>query len=240
MTNKNNSNKNNNWKRIAAGALSMALVAGALPANVGGFLTGGKAIVANAGFDDGGNTNTNGITYLAWDDDNKELVEANCDNYTEVTDQTVFENGTYVVKSEVTISDRIFVYGNVNLILCDGATLTASNGINVSGQNTLNIFGQANGTGTLIASTAFDGSAGIGSDRQQNCGTVTINGGTVKATGRSYGAGIGGGHYGSGGTVTVNGGTVEAKGEYASAGIGGGESGAGGTVTGNGGTVNAS
>ena len=48
MTKKNN-NSNNGWKRIAAGALSMALVAGALPANVGGFLTIGQGIVASAG-----------------------------------------------------------------------------------------------------------------------------------------------------------------------------------------------
>jgi len=39
---------NNTWKRIAAGALSLALVAGAMPANVGGLLTGGKGIVAHA------------------------------------------------------------------------------------------------------------------------------------------------------------------------------------------------
>ena len=38
----------NTWKRIAAGALSLALVAGALPANVGGLLTGGKGIDAHA------------------------------------------------------------------------------------------------------------------------------------------------------------------------------------------------
>ncbi|WP_295084428.1 hypothetical protein [Ruminococcus sp.] len=40
--------KNSAWKRVAAGALSMALVAGAMPANVGGLLTGGNAIVAHA------------------------------------------------------------------------------------------------------------------------------------------------------------------------------------------------
>lgn len=39
---------NKTWKRIAAGALSLALVAGAMPANVGGFLTGGNGIVAHA------------------------------------------------------------------------------------------------------------------------------------------------------------------------------------------------
>lgn len=40
--------RNNAWKRVAAGALSMALVAGIMPANVGGFLTGGNGIVAHA------------------------------------------------------------------------------------------------------------------------------------------------------------------------------------------------
>lgn len=55
MNKKNNSNKNNGWKRIAAGALSMALVAGALPANVGGILTTGSGIVAHA---DGVNVTT--------------------------------------------------------------------------------------------------------------------------------------------------------------------------------------
>ena len=37
----------NSWKRVAAGALSFAMVAGAMPANVGGLLTVGTAIVAN-------------------------------------------------------------------------------------------------------------------------------------------------------------------------------------------------
>ena len=40
--------KNSAWKRVAAGSLSMALVAGVMPANVGGLLTGGNAIVAHA------------------------------------------------------------------------------------------------------------------------------------------------------------------------------------------------
>ena len=39
----------NSWKRVAAGALSFAMVAGAMPANVGGLLTVGTGIVASAG-----------------------------------------------------------------------------------------------------------------------------------------------------------------------------------------------
>lgn len=38
----------NTWKKTLAGLLAITLVAGAMPANVGGFLTGGKAIVAFA------------------------------------------------------------------------------------------------------------------------------------------------------------------------------------------------
>lgn len=38
----------NTWKKTLAGLLAITLVAGAMPANVGGFLTGGKAIVAVA------------------------------------------------------------------------------------------------------------------------------------------------------------------------------------------------
>ena len=39
---------NKTWKRVAAASLALTLVAGYVPANVGGFLTGGAAIVANA------------------------------------------------------------------------------------------------------------------------------------------------------------------------------------------------
>ena len=40
--------KHNGWKKTAAFVLSLALVAGAMPANVGGFLTGSTGIVAKA------------------------------------------------------------------------------------------------------------------------------------------------------------------------------------------------
>ena len=40
--------KLNLWKRTVAGLLSLLIVAGTMPANVGGFLTGGTEIVASA------------------------------------------------------------------------------------------------------------------------------------------------------------------------------------------------
>ncbi len=152
---------------------------------------------------------------------------------------TTWSTGWYVVNSNVTISSRVTVSGEVNLILADGYTLTASQGITVDGSNSLTIYGQAGGTGTLTATTKTEGTAGIGGGFVGAGGTITINGGTVEATGGSNAAGIGGGASGAGGTITINGGTVTATGGSAAAGIGGGQNGAGGTITINGGTVTA-
>ena len=171
-------------------------------------------------------------------------------SYTVVTDQTSWDDGGwYVVNSDVTIADRITVSGTVNLILCDGKTLTASKGITVNSENTLNIYAQSEGegSGALIA-TGNTRAAGIGGISGGNGGTVNIHGGTVNATGGNCenvassafdsGAGIGGGMSGNGGTVTIYGGTVIAtSGNGMSAGIGGGGSSSGGSSGGSGGSV---
>ena len=154
-------------------------------------------------------------------------------------DGTGWDTGWYAVTESVTVSARIKVTGDVNLILCDGKTLTASKGIHVSGDNSLTIYGQTNGTGTLTINGVDQYNAGIGCNEEQAAGTITINGGTVTVTGGGNGAGIGGGRHGYGGNVTVNGGTVTAKGGSQGAGIGGGSDGAGGNVTINGGVVTA-
>ena len=149
--------------------------------------------------------------------------------------QKSLSSGWYMVEGEMTTAD-LNVQGEVNIILANGASLTADGGVRVTEGNTLNIFCQREATGKLIA----NGSklcAGIGGYGGAG-GTVTINGGEVTATGGEWGAGIGGGHQGAGGTVTINGGTVTAKGGYCGAGIGG-CFGDGGTVTINGGVVTA-
>lgn len=165
-------------------------------------------------------------------------------SYTVVTDQTEWnDGGWYVVNSDVTIANRITVSGTVNLILCDGATLTASKGITVTGENTLNIYAQSEGTGALTATGEYANAGVGGSSSDIISGTVNIHGGAVTATGGSNAAGIGGGHIngsqGSGGTVTIYSGTVNANGGESSAGIGGDIFGNGGTVTIYGGTVTA-
>ena len=169
--------------------------------------------------------------------------EQTCPSATEVTESdTTWGNdnndGWYVVNSNVTISNRITVTDDVHLILADGYTLTASQGIHVDESQSLTIYGQSVGTGKLTARGGFD-QAGIGGNKDQSGGTITINGGTVTANGGYGSAGIGGSRKAEGGTITINGGTVTANGSEGGAGIGRGYSGTGGTITINGGTVTA-
>lgn len=186
----------------------------------------------------GGNKieNLSEIEYL----DEKESVNSVTD-YTPLTSgATSWNNGYYVALGSVRIPARATVTGNVHFILTDGCSLTVNGGINVSGGNSLTIYGQAKGTGAVIAGEVGSGQAGIGSAQNQSGGIITINGGTVTATGGYNGAGIGGGYNSTGGAITINGGTVNATGGYDSAGIGGGDEGAGGDqIVINGGTVNA-
>ena len=148
-----------------------------------------------------------------------------------------WDNEWYAVKENITIDERITVTGDVHLILCDGATLTASHGITTTGA-TLHIYGQSAGTGKLIANGG-EYAAGIGGgDYDENGGTIIISGGRITARGGGYAAGIGGGYYANGGSITITGGTVEATGGENGAGIGGGYS-DGGSITITGGTVTA-
>ena len=145
----------------------------------------------------------------------------------------------YVVNGDVPIGQRVTVTGDVHLILADGYTLTASQGINVTGGNSLTIYAQSAGDNMgVLTATGANLQAGIGGNNSQSGGAITINGGTVNATGGGAGAGIGGGFYSAGGNITINGGAVTANGGSDAAGIGGGGSGgAGGEITINGGAV---
>ena len=158
-------------------------------------------------------------------------AERTCTDYTVITNATgnvrYGEYGGeawYVVNTDVTISGQLrFNDHDAHLILCDGATLTVTNTNDNSeaiGGGSLTIYGQANGTGAVVA----NGDCGIAVG-----GSVTINGGTVTATAKDN-YGIAGG-----GNVTINGGTVTANGgEY-----GNGIFANNGSITINGGTVTA-
>lgn len=163
------------------------------------------------------------------------------ENVQDVEDTTIEWKGTdtapawYVVEGTVLVKERITVSGKVHLILADGSSLEAEQGIHVAEGNSLTIHAQSTGdnAGTLVATG--DDRAGIGGGREEAGGEITIMGGNITAT-ADGGAGIGGGYSGAGGEITIYGGNVIATGE-AGAGIGGGRSGASGKITICGGTV---
>lgn len=182
-----------------------------------------------------------GYSYI---DENGDTAFTGSTTVTQISgDTAALTSGWYVVKGTVSRTGTITVSGDVHLILADGASLEVTGdgnnaGVNVSGENSLTIYGQENGTGSLTATGASYG-AGIGGGDGGNGGTITINGGTVTANGGYGGAGIGGGAYENGGSVAINGGTVTATGGDSGAGIGGGYGSTGGVITINDGTVTA-
>jgi hypothetical protein len=127
----------------------------------------------------------------------------------------------YFVGADISYGDKIDCYGNVNIILADGYTMTVNNDDGIFGAGYTNgaliIYGQTLGTGTLDITATNTGIY---------YGSVVIRGGTVNATGTNS-AGIS-----AYGDVTIIGGKVTATGD--SNGIY-----AGGAVTITGGTVNA-
>ena len=99
-------------------------------------------------------------------------ARANC---IEITAETWdISQGWHVVKENVTISG-LNISGEVNLILCDGATLTVTSFMNVSAGSTLNLFWQSAGSGKLMAADI------------SVLGTVTAPAGEMKQTNDSSG-----------------------------------------------------
>jgi uncharacterized repeat protein (TIGR02543 family) len=110
-----------------------------------------------------------------------------------INTMTTLGSGWYVVNDNVNYTGQITLNGDVNLILADGKTMTASgNSHGIYGDGSLTIYGQALGTGILTVTSTND--VGI-----RVVDGVTINGGTVNAKG-IY----------SDGDITINGGKVTA------------------------------
>ena len=194
-------------------------------------------------------------TPVSYVDASGEAQEPIADYTTLTNNVTEWTNGWYVLKNNVTYGGKVEVKGNnVNLILCDGATLNANKGVLIYEGYSLTIWAQKNGTGTLIAKGNGDNShegAGIGSSWdsgthkvggaivKNTAGELTVNGGIINATGAVNCAGIGGSNERSASIITINGGTVTAQGGANGAGIGGGSLGNGETININGGNVTA-
>ena len=92
-------------------------------------------------------------------------------NCTEITADTAkLTDSWYVVKENVTINSDLPVTGSedVDLILCDGATLTISDALTVENDAVLNLYFQSNGTGKLTVGNST--------------GTVTAPAGEMKKT----------------------------------------------------------
>lgn len=153
--------------------------------------------------------------------------------------------GWYVVQGKVTIDQRFGVSGDVHLILADGATLDAPQGIEVAKGSHLHVYGQKAQTGALDATKGIgDWNCAIGPTAGQDGGDITINGGVVSAKSTGYPAAIGGASDKKSGAITINGGIVNAiaesaDGDSSGAAIGGGVNGWTGPITINGGTVHA-
>ena len=114
---------------------------------------------------------------------------------------TELHGGTYAVTENVTMTDIVYMDGSVDLILCDGAILTVSPGIQVNGSGkSLTVYAQSTGEdmGILLIEEIPAGTAGIDAAN----GSVTINGGNIIID--SQGSGINA----ESGDITINGGDI--------------------------------
>ena len=157
----------------------------------------------------------------------------------------------FVVDGTGSTANGLTCYDNttVNLILCNNAQITLTEGLFVKSGSTLNIYCQSYGDnmGKLITQNPHEYFSGIGArggdDGAGNAGTINIHGGDITARGGTNAAGIGGGYkyeqtY-SCGTITIYGGKISATGGTDGAGIGCGCRGQGGSITIYGGDITA-
>ena len=150
-----------------------------------------------------------------------------CNNFTILTgDETTLEAGWYAVYDNLTYDSTLTLNGDVNLILCNGKTMTVTpeSGRGIYGfQKSLTIYGQSldsiAGTLNVIgdgSNRAIDLNAGAYTQHSGNvvannsnadaliAYNITINGGSIHANGGLFGI------YAS--NLTINGGSIHANG----------------------------
>ena len=198
------------------------------------------------------------VSYVnrTWDGSKVVETPSTCTTYTEISgnnpsQEQALNGGWYVVKENASRKRIIIKAGHeINIILCDGATLNSIVTFEHLGWygTRLHVYGQEGGTGKLVADARNDNkNAGIGantaSSGYERLGELYVHGGKIEARGGKYAAGIGGAWYlghNYNGEVYVYGGSIEAYGGEYGAGIGGGQNDDGADVTVYGGTVWAS
>ena len=149
--------------------------------------------------------------------------------------------GWYLVHGDVMAAERVTFTGDVHLILENGCTFTANQGIALGGGVSLSVYAQsldAEEMGKLTVPYSPQDRAGIGSDANVTCGDISIYGGVVTATAMDA-ACIGSGYQGGCAGISVYGGVITATGDYHAAGIGSGALGTCGDVTIYGGNITA-
>ena len=219
-------------KRIAVGAVAFAMAAAQLPVNL---LDLGPIDLFSV-YVSAENTAVT-CKSRTWNDATKRIDEESLS----ITDYTLMQNSSssyydiggsknkkywYVVSGDVTMGSKttIRVTGDCHLILCDGAKLTAADGIYIKDGATLHIHAQSedDSKGKIIAKPKSG--PGIGGMNNTVAGNLVIHGGYIDAKGGSNAAGIGGGNHDSGiRSVTIYGGEIHAQGGSSGAGIGEGQ-----------------
>ena len=136
----------------------------------------------------------------------------------------------YAVKGEVK-RKTLNCFGEVHIVICDGASLTCTGGIKVlkssDGELHLHIQNDGPNEGRVCVTNSYTGAAGIGASTDLMAGDIFIHGGTVSATGGEQAAGIGSGRSeerseGGAGMTVIYAGNVTAQGGHKAAGIGSG------------------
>lgn len=170
------------------------------------------------------------VSYIdrTWDYENHEVTEQTLtrNDFTKLegsnsNSSTELGDGWYVVYKNISYKKCLKMVGDVHLILMDGVTLTAKDGIYIKEDKTFTVYGQTEGSGKIYAHP--DSGPGIGGLKNVLAGNFVVKGGTIDAkAGSKKNAGIGGGNGGGSGieSVTIYGGTVRAEGKKCGAGIG--------------------
>lgn len=184
-----------------------------------------------------GNTDTGSVeeltsvSYMDWDETTGEFVEKTLGQgeFQMLSGRSAGRTGGWYVAAGNCRITKWMIEEDINLILCDGATLTASDGLyagpmrysnmpsRITDQpHTINIYGQKKGTGSLVA----EGSCGLANGLIPNqdvpygifCYDLNIYGGNVTANGGSGYKSRGGDGVYSDGRIRVYGGTLNASG----------------------------